>query len=103
MLRVYLLQLWFELSDPAAEETPYESLWRCAVSPASTSARKERLLERHKLGKKLLWNINGYLARNWIKVGNAPIVDTTIITSTKTKDGKATVRCIRPARASSGS
>jgi len=49
------------------------------------------LLERHKLGKKLLSTVNGYLARNGIKISNGTIVDATIISapsSTKNKDGK---------------
>ena len=49
------------------------------------------LLERHKLGKKLLSTVNGYLARNGIKISNGTIVDATVISapsSTKNKDGK---------------
>ena len=48
------------------------------------------LLERHKLGKKLLSTVNGYLARNGIKISGT-IVDATVISapsSTKNKDGK---------------
>lgn len=71
MLRVYFLQLCFNLSDPAVEEALYDSVAMCSFAgidrgeegaPAETTVCKFRhLLERHKLGKKLLATVNGYL------------------------------------------
>ena len=101
MLRVYFLQLWFNLSDPAVEESLYDSvamrsfvgidLGQEAAPDETTVCKFRHLLERHELGKPLLSTVNGYLARNGIKISNGTIVDATIISapsSTKNKDGK---------------
>ena len=101
MLRVYFLQLWFNLSDPAVEEALYDVVSMRAFAgidlgqegaPDETTVCKFRhLLEREKLGKKLLATVNAYLARNGIRISNGTIVDATIISapsSTKNKDGK---------------
>lgn len=101
MLRIYFLQLWFNLSDPAVEEALYDSVaMRGFVgidlgsegAPDETTICKFRhRLERHKLGKTLLKAVNEYLRTNGIKISNGTIVDATIInapSSTKNKDGK---------------
>ena len=101
MLRIYFLQLWFNLSDPAVEEALYDSVaMRGFVridlgsegAPDETTICKFRhLLERHKLGKTLLKAVNEYLHRNGVKIARGTIVDATIISapsSTKNKDGK---------------
>jgi IS5 family transposase len=64
MLRIYFLQLWFNLSDPAVEEALYDSVAMRAFvgidlgvegAPDETTVCKFRhLLERNKLGKVLL-------------------------------------------------
>jgi len=101
MLRIYFLQLWFNLSDPAVEEALYDSAaMRSFVgidlgsegAPDETTICKFRhRLERHKLGKTLLRAVNEHLHRSGIKISNGTIVDATIISapsSTKNKDGK---------------
>ena len=101
MLRVYFQQPWFNLCDPAVEESLYDSVAMSSFSgidlghegaPDETTMCKFRhLLERHKLGKRLLSTVNGYLARNGIKISNGTIVDATIISalsSTKNKEDK---------------
>jgi len=101
MLRIYFLQLWFNLSDPAVEEALYDSVaMRSFVgidlgvegAPDETTVCKFRhLLERNKLGKTLLKAVNEHLRRSGIKIANGTIVDATIIgapSSTKNKDGK---------------
>jgi len=101
MLRVYFLQLWFNLSDPAVEEALYDSAAMRSFAgidlgvegaPDETTVCKFRhLLERNKLGKTLLKAVNEYLRTNGIKIANGTIVDATIISapsSTKNKDGK---------------
>jgi len=101
MLRVYFLQLWFNLSDPAVEEALYDSVAMRSFAgidlgaegaPDETTVCKFRhLLERNKLGKTLLKAVNEYLRANGIKIANGTIVDATIISapsSTKNKDGK---------------
>ena len=101
MLRIYFLQLWFNLSDPAVEEALYDSAAMRAFvgidlgaegAPDETTICKFRhLLERHKLGKTLLRAVNEHLHRSGIKISNGTIVDATIISapsSTKNKDGE---------------
>ncbi len=101
MLRIYFLQLWFNLSDPAVEEALYDSVaMRSFVgidlgvecAPDETTVCKFRhLLERNKLGKVLLQAVNDHLRRSGIKISSGTIVDATIIgapSSTKNKDGK---------------
>ena len=85
MLRIYFLQLWFNLSDPAVEEELYDSAaMRSFVgidlgaegAPDETTICKFRhLLERHKLGKTLLKAVREHLQRNGIKISNGTIVD----------------------------
>lgn len=101
MLRIYFLQLWFNLSDPAVEESLYESvsmrefagidLGQEGAPDETTVCKFRHLLEKNKLGKQLLATVNAYLGRNGIKISNGTIVDATIISapsSTKNKDGK---------------
>ena len=101
MLRIYFLQLWFNLSDPAVEEALYDSVaMRNFVgidlgvegAPDETTVCKFRhLLERNKLGKTLLTAVNDHLGRSGIKISKGTIVDATIIgapSSTKNKEGK---------------
>ncbi len=101
MLRVYFLQLWFNLSDPAVEEALYDSaamrnfagidLGVEAAPDETTVCKFRHLLEKHKLGKKLLTAVNEHLRRSGIKITTGTIVDATIIgtpSSTKNKEGK---------------
>jgi len=101
MLRIYFLQLWFNLSDPGVEEALYDSVaMRGFVgidlglegAPDETTVCKFRhLLERNKLGKVLLRAVNDHLHRSGIKIAKGTIVDATIIgapSSTKNQDGK---------------
>jgi hypothetical protein len=100
MLRIYFLQLWFNLSDPAAEEALYDSVSMRAFVPLPSRTDHDLqvpLLEKHKLGKPLLTAVNQYLHENGVKISRGTIVDATIISapsSTKNKDGKR-ARCVR--------
>jgi IS5 family transposase len=101
MLRIYFLQLWFNLSDPAVEEALYDSVAMRAFAgidlgsegaPDETTVCKFRhLLERNKIGKVLLTAVNDHLHRSGIKISKGTIVDATIIgapSSTKNQEGK---------------
>jgi IS5 family transposase len=101
MLRIYFLQQWFDLSDPAVEDALYDSatmrrfvgidLGEEPVPDETTVCKFRHLLERHGVGKQMLATVNGYLARHGLKIGTGTIVDATIIhapSSTKNKDGK---------------
>ena len=101
MLRIYLLQQWFNLSDPGVEEALYDSramqrfvgidLGQTPIPDESTVLRFRHLLETHELGERLFQTVNEHLEGVGIKVGTGTIVDATIInapSSTKNKDGK---------------
>ncbi len=99
MLRIYFLQAWFNLSDPAAEEALYDSLTMRAFAgidlgaePApdeTTILRFRHLLEAHDLGARIFEEVHVHLEAGGLKVATGTIVDATIIhapSSTKNKD-----------------
>ena len=99
MLRIYLLQQWFNLSDPAVEDALYDSvamrrlvgldLGQVPAPDETTVCRFPHLLERHKLGTKLFRCVHEYLQTHGIEIGRGTIVDASIISappSTKNKD-----------------
>ena len=85
MLRIYCLQQWFNLSDPAVEEALYDSramrrfvdidLGREPVPDETTVCRFRHLLEAHDLGQKLFDEVQRYLAAKGLKVATGTIVD----------------------------
>lgn len=101
MLRIYFLQLWFNLSDPAVEEALYDSaamrsfvgidLGREPAPDETTACKFRHLLEKHKLGEPLLKAVNRHLHEQGIKVSTGTIVDASIISapsSTKNQSGE---------------
>ena len=78
MLRIYFLQHWFNLSDPATEEALYEShsmrkfvgvdLGQETVPDETTICRFRHLLERNNLGRKIFEEIASYLQAKGIKI-----------------------------------
>jgi IS5 family transposase len=99
MLRIYFLQQWFNLSDPAAEEALYDSsamrrfvgidLGCEPVPDETTVCRFRHLLEEHDLGQPLFDEVQQHLAAKGLKVATGTIVDATIInapSSTKNAD-----------------
>jgi transposase, IS5 family len=91
MLRIYFLQLWFNLSDPAVEEALYESvsmrqfvgidLGREPVADETTVCKFRHLLEKHDLGRKIFERVHEHLEARGIKVNAGTIVDATIISA----------------------
>jgi transposase, IS5 family len=91
MLRIYFLQHWFNLSDPAVEEALYESLsmrgfaeidlGREPVPDETTICKFRHLLERHDLGRKLFEEVHLHLEAHGLKVSTGTIVDATIISA----------------------
>jgi transposase, IS5 family len=89
MLRLYFLQQWFNLSDPAAEEALYDSqamrgfvgidLGCEPVPDETTVCRFRHRLEAHDLGRRLFDEVQRHLAANGLKVATGTIVDATII------------------------
>jgi len=99
MLRMYFLQQWFNLSDPAVEEALYDSpVMRQFVgidlgqepAPDETTVCKFRhLLEEHKLGEKILGAVNLHLQARGVRITTGTIVDATILhapSSTKNRE-----------------
>src|SRR5438874_719326 len=91
MLRIYFLQQWFNLSDPAVEEALYDSLamrrfvdvdlGREPVPDETTVCRFRHLLETHDLGQQLFDEVRRHLAAKGLKVATGTIVDATIISA----------------------
>src|SRR5271167_2283999 len=101
MLRLYFLQQWFNLSDPAVEEALYDSavmrqfvgidLGREPAPDETTVCKFRHLLEEHQLGGKILQAVNLHLEKKGIRITSGTIVDATIIhapSSTKNREQK---------------
>ena len=100
MLRVHIVQVCYNLSDPGMEDLLYEAesvrrfVGRRLIDPLpdeSTILHFRHLLERHNLGQGLFTEVKEYLAEQgvWLKEGT--IVDATIIeapSSTKNRSGQ---------------
>ena len=100
MLRMYLLQVWFSLSDEGVEDAIYDSyamrrflgldFAHEQVPDATTLLHFRHLLEEHQLGERLFASQNEiFEERGWIMRGGS-IVDATIIaapSSTKNATG----------------
>ena len=101
MLRIHLLQHWFNLADNAVEEALYDiaSLRRFVgidlgverVPDETTVLKFRHLLEQHELGKKLFAEVGRVLQASGFEVKTGTIVDATLIgapSSTKNADKK---------------
>jgi IS5 family transposase len=101
MLRIYFMQQWYSLSDPAMEDSLYdmESMRRFAkiemgedpVPDETTILNFRRLLEQHQLTAQLLEDINAFLEDKGLLLKGGSIVDASIIpapSSTKNRGKK---------------
>jgi transposase, IS5 family len=101
MLRMYVAQQCFGLSDEGVEDAIYDSqairrfvgidLNRESAPDATTLLNFRHLLESHELTESLFNTINGHLAEKGLLLREGTIVDATLIAappSTKNKDGK---------------
>ena len=99
MLRIHLLQHWFNLADLACEESLYDSaslrrfvgidLGREPVPDATTLLKFRRLLEKHQLAERLFAEVGRVLQASGVKLKTGTIVDATIIgapSSTKNEE-----------------
>jgi len=99
MLRIYFLQQWFNLSDPAVEEALYDSavmrgfvgidLGREPAPDETTVCKFRHLLEEHRLGGQMLEAVNLHLQNRGVRITTGTIVDATIIhapSSTKNRE-----------------
>ena len=101
MLRMYLMQNWFNLSDAAIEDAIYDSyamrsfmrldFYREQVPDATTLLKFRHLLEEHHIGEQIFADVNDRLEKAGLIMHGGTIVDATIInapSSTKNKEGK---------------
>lgn len=101
MLRIYLVQQWFDLSDPAAEDAIYDSesirrfvgveLGEDRVPDESTILRFRHLLEEHDLTDGIFAEVRSLLEEKQLLLKAGTIVDASIIhapSSTKNKRGE---------------
>jgi IS5 family transposase len=89
MLRIYFVQQWFNLSDPAVEEALYEShslrefvgvdLGKEPVPDETTVCKFRHLLEEHALGGEMLETVNLHLQSKGVRIAKGTIVEATII------------------------
>lgn len=102
MLRMYFLQLWFNLSDEGVEDAIYDSRAFSEfmgvkfglgdqVPDATTLLKFRRIIESHGLGREMLGCVNAILERKGMMMRGGSIVDATFIeapSSTKNATGE---------------
>lgn len=89
MLRMYLLQIWFNLSDPGTEDAIYDSyamrkftgidFMTESVPDETTLCKFRHLLEEHGLNKLFFDAINRVMVQTGHMLKGGKIVDATII------------------------
>jgi IS5 family transposase len=115
MLRIYFLQQWFNLSDPAVEEALYDSAVMrqfvgidlgCEPVPDETTVCKFRhLLEEHQLGELLFGKVNLHLQAKGYESRPARLWTRPSCTHPlrpRTSNSSAIRRCTKPRRANNG-
>ena len=99
MLRIYFLQQWYNLSDPAIEEALYDSETmrrfvgiengQDTIPDESTVCLFRHLLEEHRLPDRIFAEVKALLTERGLMMHQGTIVDATIInapSSTKNKN-----------------
>src|SRR4030095_16338495 len=89
MLRIYFLQQWFNLADPAVEEALYDSatlrqfvgidLGGQPVPDATAACKCRHRLEENHLGEEILGTVNLHLQAKGVRITTGTIVDATLI------------------------
>ena len=115
MLRMYLLQIWFNLSDPATEDAIYDSyamrkfagidFMTEAVPDETTLCKFRHLLERNGLNKLFFNAINRVMVQTGHMMKGGTIVDATIInapSSTKNAEKSRDPECTKPRKGTNG-
>jgi len=115
MLRMYVAQQCFGLSDEGIEDAIYDSqsirafvgidLGRESAPDATTLLKFRHLLEANGLTRQIFDTINGHLADKGLMMREGTIVDATLIAappSTKNKDGKRDPECTSRRKATTG-
>ena len=101
MLRMYLLQNWFNLSDEGVEDAIYDSYAMKQFMGVNFSANEQapdattlckfrKLLNENQITEQLFKDVQEVLSREGKMVQGGTIVDATIITAPDTKKNKTT-------------
>ena len=101
LLKIYFLQQWYNLSDPAVEEAIYDrnsfqkflniDLLSARIPDETTILNFRHLLEEHELSEKFFSAVNGSLTDRGLLMKRGTLVDATIIvasSSTKNESKK---------------
>ena len=101
MLRMYLMQVWFNLSDEGIEDSIYDSYAMRSfmhidfnerqVPDATTLLKFRHMLEENKIGEKIFADVNRRLDESGLMMHGGTIVDASLIAapkSTKNKEGR---------------
>jgi IS5 family transposase len=102
MLRIYFMQQWYALSDPAMEDTLYEiesmrrfagrELGEDALPDETTILKFRHRLERHGLTAQMMETINKVLSQQGLLLSGGTMVDATIIHAAPSTKNKARER-----------
>jgi IS5 family transposase len=102
MLRIYFLQQWYSLSDPAAEESLYdmESMRRFAgivlhedaIPDETTILNFRHLLEKHHLTEAVFEDVREYMDEKGLFLKQGTIVDASMIAAPPSTKNKARKR-----------
>jgi IS5 family transposase len=102
MLRIYFMQQWHALSDPAMEDALYEiesmrrfarlELGEDALPDETTLLKFRHLLERHGLTARMMETINNELSQQGLLLSGGTMVDATIIHAAPSTKNKARER-----------
>jgi len=102
MLRIYFLQQWYGLSDPAAEEGLYDmhsmrdfaglDLGHDAIPDETTILNFRHLLEKHKLTEALFDAVKTYLEDRALLLRGGTIMDATLIAASPSTKNEARKR-----------
>lgn len=101
MLRMYLMQIWFNLSDEGIEDSIYDSYAMRTfmhidfneqqVPDATTLFKFRHMLEKHKIGEKIFADVNRRLDEAGLIMHGGTVVDASLIAapkSTKNQSGE---------------
>lgn len=101
MLRMYLMQIWFNLSDEGIEDSIYDSyamrsfmhidFHEQQVPDATTLPKFRHMLEKNKIGEKIFADVKERLDKSGLIMHGGTIVDASLIAapkSTKNKTGE---------------
>lgn len=115
ILRIYLIQVWFSLSDIGEEDAVYDSyamrnlmhinFLEEQVPDSTTLLHCRYLLEEHDVGKAIFENIKQKLEDAGLMMHGGTIVDVSIIKApsfTKNQKKSGTQRCTKPRKAIGG-